>query len=167
MASIRRPRCASRRLAPRHLARDGRALGTKRFGSEGDAIEELVAELGAAFLCADLDLTLEPREDHAAYISNWLNVLTADNRAISRQPATRSARRTSSTACSRRPPPANYRPWHPERQRPLARSAIGLATRRFLYTSQLLRTNPRNAPFKLVMVAIDAHHPCSGIRLGP
>ena len=35
------------------------------------------------------------------------------NRAISRQPATRSARRTSSTACSRRPPPANYRPWHP------------------------------------------------------
>ena len=32
--------------------------------------------------CADLDLTLEPREDHAAYIANWLDVLTADNRAI-------------------------------------------------------------------------------------
>jgi antirestriction protein ArdC len=52
------------------------------FGSEGYAIEELVAELGAAFLCADLDLTLEPREDHAAYIANWLDVLKADNRAI-------------------------------------------------------------------------------------
>jgi antirestriction protein ArdC len=39
-------------------------------------------ELGAAFLCADLDLTLEPREDHAAYIANWLDVLKADNRAI-------------------------------------------------------------------------------------
>jgi antirestriction protein ArdC len=41
-----------------------------------------VAELGAAFLCADLDLTLDPREDHAAYIANWLDVLKADNRAI-------------------------------------------------------------------------------------
>jgi antirestriction protein ArdC len=41
-----------------------------------------VAELGAAFLCADLDLTLEPRKDHAAYIANWLNVPKADNRAI-------------------------------------------------------------------------------------
>jgi antirestriction protein ArdC len=61
------------------LARD---FGTTRFGSEDYATEELVAELGAAFLCADLDLTLEPREDHAAYIANWLQVLKADNRAI-------------------------------------------------------------------------------------
>ena len=37
---------------------------------------------GKRFLCADLDLTLEPREDHAAYIANWLDVLRADNRAI-------------------------------------------------------------------------------------
>src|SRR6267143_1863211 len=65
-----------------HESRLARDLGTKRFGSEGYAIEELVAELGAAFLCADLDLTLEPREDHAAYIANWLDVLQADNRAI-------------------------------------------------------------------------------------
>jgi antirestriction protein ArdC len=50
-----------------HESRLARDSGTKRFGSEGYAIEELVAELGAAFLCADLDLTLEPREDHAAY----------------------------------------------------------------------------------------------------
>ena len=35
-------------------------------------MEELVAELGAAFVCADLDLTPEPRPDHAAYIANWL-----------------------------------------------------------------------------------------------
>ena len=65
-----------------HESRLARDFGTKRFGSEGYAIEELVAELGAAFLCADLDLTLEPREDHAAYIANWLDVLKADNRAI-------------------------------------------------------------------------------------
>jgi antirestriction protein ArdC len=61
------------------LARD---FGTKGFGSEGYAIDELVAELGAAFLCTDLDLTLEPREEHAAYIANWLDVLKADSRAI-------------------------------------------------------------------------------------
>jgi antirestriction protein ArdC len=54
----------------------------KRFGSEGYAMEELVAELGSAFLCADLDLALEPREDHASYIANWLEVLNGDNRAI-------------------------------------------------------------------------------------
>lgn len=64
---------------PSRLARD---FGSKRFGSEGYALEELVAELGAAFLCADLDLALEPREDHAAYIANWLEVLKNDHRAI-------------------------------------------------------------------------------------
>ena len=35
-----------------------------------------------AFLCADLDLTPEIREDHAAYIASWLEVLTNDKRAI-------------------------------------------------------------------------------------
>ena len=55
------------------LARD---FGTTRFGSEGYAIEELVAELGAAFLCADLDLTLELREE-TRRLANWLDVLKA------------------------------------------------------------------------------------------
>lgn len=59
-----------------------RDFGGHRFGSEGYAVEELVAELGAAFLCADLELALEPREDHANYIATWLNVLAADNRAV-------------------------------------------------------------------------------------
>ena len=45
-------------------------------------MEELVAEIGAAFLCADLGLTPEPREDHAAYIGSWLKVLKNDKRAI-------------------------------------------------------------------------------------
>lgn len=39
------------------------------------------AELGAAFLCADLGLEPEVREDHAGYIENWLKVLKADKRA--------------------------------------------------------------------------------------
>jgi len=41
-----------------------------------------VAELGSAFLCADLGLTTEPRTDHASYIANWLRVLRNDKRAI-------------------------------------------------------------------------------------
>ncbi len=65
-----------------HPSRLNRDFGSKRFGSEGYAMEELVAELGAAFLCADLDLSLEPREDHADYCANWLTVLKNENRAI-------------------------------------------------------------------------------------
>lgn len=66
----------------RHPSRLERDFGRKRFGDAGYAMEELVAELGAAFLCADLDLTPEPRPDHAAYIGNWLTVLKDDRRAI-------------------------------------------------------------------------------------
>lgn len=66
----------------RHPSRLDRDFGRKRFGDEGYAMEELVAELGAAFLCADLGLAPEPREDHAAYISSWLKVLKNDKRAI-------------------------------------------------------------------------------------
>jgi antirestriction protein ArdC len=54
----------------------------KRFGDKAYAFEELVAELGAAFLCADLNLTPEVREDHAAYLATWLKVLKEDKRAI-------------------------------------------------------------------------------------
>ena len=46
------------------------------------AAEELVAELGAAFLCADLGVSNEPRPDHAAYVANWLQLLKNDTRAI-------------------------------------------------------------------------------------
>ena len=64
----------------RHLAREGArvVLGARR----ADRLEELVAEVGAASLSADLDLTPEPREDHAAYIASWLKVLKNDKRAI-------------------------------------------------------------------------------------
>lgn len=59
-----------------------RDFGRKRFGDAGYAMEELVAQLGAAFLCADLDITPEVREDHAAYLDSWLKVLQGDRRAI-------------------------------------------------------------------------------------
>ena len=63
---------------PKRLNRDL----SGRFGDESYAAEELVAELGAAFLCADLALTNEPRPDHAAYVSSWIKVLKRDKRAI-------------------------------------------------------------------------------------
>ena len=53
-----------------------------RFGTESYAVEELVAELTAAFLCADLAITAQPRPDHAHYIGNWLTVLRGDSTAI-------------------------------------------------------------------------------------
>jgi antirestriction protein ArdC len=66
----------------RHPSRLNRDFGRKRFGDEGYAMEELVAELGSAFLSADLELTPEVRDDHAAYIASWIKVLKNDKRAI-------------------------------------------------------------------------------------
>jgi antirestriction protein ArdC len=66
----------------RHPSRLFREFGRKRWGDEGYAAEELVAELGSAFLSADLGIAPEPRDDHAAYIASWLAVLKNDKRAI-------------------------------------------------------------------------------------
>ena len=62
-------------------SRCDRQLG-KRFGDSAYAAEELIAELGAAFTCAHLGLSTEPREDHAQYLQSWLRVLKSDKRAI-------------------------------------------------------------------------------------
>jgi antirestriction protein ArdC len=64
-----------------HTDRLGRQFG-QRFGDSAYAMEELVAELGAAFVCASLKIGAEPREDHAAYLAEWLTVLKADKRAL-------------------------------------------------------------------------------------
>ena len=53
---------------------------TGRFGSEAYAREELVAEMGSAFLCAALGIV--PTVRHADYIGNWLTVIKNDSRAI-------------------------------------------------------------------------------------
>jgi antirestriction protein ArdC len=66
----------------RHTSRLDRSFGQKRFGDDGYAMEELVAELGSAFLCAGLELTPALRDDHASYLDHWLKVLKADKRAI-------------------------------------------------------------------------------------
>lgn len=64
--------------APQRLNRDL----SGRFGTHSYAAEGLVAELGAAFLCAALGLCNEPRQDHAAYLSSWHQVLKSDKKAI-------------------------------------------------------------------------------------
>ncbi len=64
-----------------HPSRLARELG-KRFGDDAYAAEELIAEMGSAFLCADLGITPETRDDHASYLDHWLKVLKADSRAI-------------------------------------------------------------------------------------
>ena len=56
----------------KHPSRLNRDFGRKVWGDEGYAREELVAELGAAFLCATLEITPEVQEDHASYIATWL-----------------------------------------------------------------------------------------------
>jgi antirestriction protein ArdC len=66
----------------RHSSRLDRDLGRKKWGDAGYAMEELVAEIGSAFLCADIQITPETRDDHAAYIEHWLEVLKNDKRAI-------------------------------------------------------------------------------------
>lgn len=52
------------------------------FGSKDYAREELVAEMGSAFLCAALGIV--PTVRHADYLGSWLSVLREDNRAIFR-----------------------------------------------------------------------------------
>ena len=64
-----------------HASRLARPL-SKRSDADGYAREELVAELGAAFLCADLGISDQPREDHAAYLGHYLALLREDKRAI-------------------------------------------------------------------------------------
>lgn len=53
-----------------------------RFGSESYAIEELVAELSASFLCADLGVAHDPRDNTATYLESWLKALKNDKPAI-------------------------------------------------------------------------------------
>jgi antirestriction protein ArdC len=55
---------------------------TGRHGEQGYAMEELVAELGAAFQMAKLGVSVEPRPDHAGYVQGWLDLLKSDKRAI-------------------------------------------------------------------------------------
>lgn len=64
-----------------HPERLARTIG-KRFGDQAYAFEELVAELGSAFICADVGLDDYTLQGHANYLGDWLRVLRADKTAI-------------------------------------------------------------------------------------
>lgn len=66
---------------PKRLARPGIAESI-HFGSERYSREELISELGAAFLCATAGIDNATLENHAAYLKGWLDALKADKRAI-------------------------------------------------------------------------------------
>jgi antirestriction protein ArdC len=63
-------------------SRCDRELGKRFGGPAAYAMEELIAELGSAFLSAEIGITGEPRADHAAYIADWLAILREDKKAI-------------------------------------------------------------------------------------
>lgn len=66
----------------KHPTRLNRDFGRKVWGDEGYAKEELVAEIGACFLAADLGFEPMPEENHAAYIQSWLQALQDDKKLI-------------------------------------------------------------------------------------
>lgn len=66
----------------RHPSRLDRDLGRKTYGDAGYAKEELVAELGACFLAADLGFEPLPEQQHAAYIQSWLQAFKDDKKFI-------------------------------------------------------------------------------------
>lgn len=66
----------------KHESRLNRDFNQKRFADDGYALEELVAELGACFLAADLGFEPVIREEHSAYIQSWLKVLKHDKRFV-------------------------------------------------------------------------------------
>ncbi|MES0036062.1 zincin-like metallopeptidase domain-containing protein [Mesorhizobium sp. M0046] len=63
-------------------SRLARSFGVSRFGNEAYSVEEIVAELGSCYIAADLDLEIDPRDDHAAYIESWLRALKGNKRCI-------------------------------------------------------------------------------------
>lgn len=62
-------------------ARLNREMG-KRYSDDAYGMEELVAEIGAAMLCASFGIGTQVREENAAYLATWLTRLRADKRAI-------------------------------------------------------------------------------------
>lgn len=65
--------------APHRLDRD---KAKTKAEQDKYAFEELIAELGAAFLCAQIGIVQTPRDDHALYIKSWLTALKNDKKFV-------------------------------------------------------------------------------------
>ncbi len=111
----------------RHESRLARSFGQNRFGDDGYAMEELVAELGAAFLCSDLQLTPDVRENHVSYLGHWLNVLRTDKQAIftAAAHAQKAADYLHSLQRKAIKAAATYQPIHSRRRKKLCRLCAG------------------------------------------
>ena len=66
----------------RHGSRLNREFGRRRWGDEGYAAEELVAEMTAAFLAADHGYVAATLDNHVGYLASWIKALKNDKRAI-------------------------------------------------------------------------------------
>lgn len=64
------------------LNREGITAPARRFGDPAYSFEELVAEMGSAFLCAQLEVSGDV--NHEGYVGHWLDILRADKRALFR-----------------------------------------------------------------------------------
>jgi antirestriction protein ArdC len=64
----------------KRLNREGITSSTRKFGDPIYAVEELIAEMGSAFLCAELGVYGEVQ--HESYISSWLTKLREDKKAL-------------------------------------------------------------------------------------
>ncbi len=70
-------------IRPR-LAREGITSSSLKFGDPLYSFEELVAEMGSAFLCAQL--SVEGEVNHESYLDSWLRVLKSDKKRCSGPP---------------------------------------------------------------------------------
>jgi len=85
-----------------HPSRLARELGQALSATRAYAAEELIAEMGSAFVSADLGITPEVREDHAQYLGHWLAVPQERSPGDFTAAAEATAcRRLPGTACSR------------------------------------------------------------------
>lgn len=68
-----------------HVSRLGReeVMNPQTFGSKPYSREELVAEMGASFLCSSVQIDFDNIiENNAAYLAGWLKILQADSKFI-------------------------------------------------------------------------------------
>lgn len=66
---------------PRRLNRQEKNGAPRRFGTKSYGVEELTAELGAAYLCQQVGIANERvMQNQAGYLQNWLEALQNDKR---------------------------------------------------------------------------------------
>ena len=65
-----------------HETRLARDVGSHQFGSRDYSLEELVAEIGAAFLCSDCEIFDEVEKNSVAYVQSWAKRLEKNPQMI-------------------------------------------------------------------------------------